>query len=139
VVTAARELRRPLSFSSLLPGRTRREPTSQDITLPGAVGRLLVRCPPGFSRFCQRSGQAIGDPRRNGSASRESNQQDDTAAATMNSGTSSALDLACANMFLPLHSAFTTFTGQPLRSVFWKLHELEALKPENVPPSRLKS
>jgi hypothetical protein len=54
------------------------------------------------------------------SASRESNQQDDTAAATMNSGTSFALDLACANMFPPLHSAFTICAGQPLRSVFRK-------------------
>ena len=35
------------------------------------------------------------------SASRASHQQDDTAAVTTNSGTSSALDLACANTFPP--------------------------------------
>jgi hypothetical protein len=39
------------------------------------------------------------------SASRASHQQDDIAAVTTNSGTSSAPDLACANMFPPLHGA----------------------------------
>jgi hypothetical protein len=41
------------------------------------------------------------------SASRASHQQDDIAAVMTNSGTSSALGLACANRFPPLHDAFT--------------------------------
>ena len=73
------------------------------------------------------------------SASRASHQQHDIAAATTNSGTSFALDLACANTFPPLHGAFTTCAGQPSRSVFWKLLEREAPQPENAAPSRLES
>jgi len=37
-------------------------------------------------------------------------------AATTNSETSSAPDLACANTFLPLHGAFTTCAGQHHRA-----------------------
>src|SRR3954470_5184805 len=57
------------------------------------------------------------------SASRASHQPDDIAAVTTNSGTSSALVLACASTFPPLHGAFTTCAGQPSRSVCWKLLE----------------
>jgi transposase-like protein len=55
------------------------------------------------------------------------------------SGTSYAVDLACANTFPPLHGAFAICAGQPSRSVFWKLLEREAPQPENVAPSRLES
>jgi hypothetical protein len=57
------------------------------------------------------------------SASRASHQPDDIAAVTTNSGTSSALVLACANTFPPLRGAFTTCAGQPSLSVCWKLLE----------------
>ena len=56
-------------------------------------------------------------------ASRASHQPDDIAAVTTNSGTSSALVLAGANTFPPLHGAFTTCAGQPSLSVYWKLLE----------------
>jgi len=48
------------------------------------------------------------------SASKASYQQDDIAAVTTNSGTSSAPDLACANIFPPLHGAFTMWAGQAI-------------------------
>jgi hypothetical protein len=73
------------------------------------------------------------------SASKVSHQQDDIAAVMTNSGTSSALDLACANTFPPLHGAFTTCAGQQSHSVFWKLLEREVLQPENAAPRRLES
>jgi len=45
---------------------------------------------------------------------KRSHQQDDTAAVTTNSGTSSALDLACVNTSRPPHGAFTICAGLPL-------------------------
>ena len=65
-------------------------------------------------------------------ASRVSHQQDDIAAATTNSGTSFALDLACANTFPPLHGAFSICVGQPSCSISWKLLEREAPQPKNA-------
>ena len=64
------------------------------------------------------------------SASRASLQQDGFAAVMTNSGISSALDLACANMFPSLHGACTICAGQESRSVFWKLPEREAPHPK---------
>jgi hypothetical protein len=55
-------------------------------------------------------------------------------AAHTNSGTSSALGLACANTFRLPHGASTTCAGQLLRSVFWKLPEREAPETQNVAP-----
>ena len=75
-------------------------------------------------------------------ASRASHQQDGFAAVTTNSGASSALDLACANMFPPLRGAFSTCVGQPSRSAFWafwKPPERKALQAENCSPRRLES
>jgi hypothetical protein len=57
------------------------------------------------------------------SASRASHQPDDIAAGTTDSGTSSALVLACASTFPPLRGGFTTCAGQPSLSVCWKLLE----------------
>ena len=72
-------------------------------------------------------------------ASRASHRQNDIAAVTTNSGTSSAPDLACANTFPPLHGHLTTCAGQPSHSVFWKLLEREDPQPENAAASRLES
>ncbi len=69
------------------------------------------------------------------SASRASHQQDGFAAVTMNSGTSCALDLVCANMFPPLHGAFSTCVGQPSHSVSSKLLDREALQLRIAPPT----
>ena len=66
------------------------------------------------------------------SVSRVSHQQDDIAAVTTNFGTSSAINLACANTFPPLHGAFSICAGQPSRSVSWKLLEREAPQPQHV-------
>ena len=54
------------------------------------------------------------------------------AAVTTSSGTSSALDLACANTFPLPHGASTICAGQRSRSVFWKLLEQRASQPESV-------
>ena len=73
------------------------------------------------------------------SASRASHQPDDIAAVTTNSGTSSALVLACANTFPPLRGAFSTCAVQPSLSVCWKLLEPGAPQPGNFAPNRLES
>ena len=51
---------------------------------------------------------------------------------TMNSGTPSALDRACANTLPPPYGAFTICAGQPSRWVSWKLLEREAPQPKRV-------
>jgi hypothetical protein len=73
------------------------------------------------------------------SASRASRQHHGFATVTTNSGTSCALDLVCANMFPPLHGAFSTCVGQPSHSVSWRLLDQKALRPRNCSSSRLES
>src|SRR5215831_11846181 len=68
------------------------------------------------------------------SASRASYPRDDIAAVTTSSGTSSGLDLACADTFPLPHGASTICAGQRSCSVFWKLLERRASQPESVGP-----